>query len=57
MNTFLLSQLCERGSIALVTRKEFHSVGFALGQPEESPVFEKLTSSLQGRDCLQPARE
>ena len=57
MNTSLLSQLCERGSIALVTRKEFHSVGFALGQPEESPVFEKLTSSLQGRDCLQPARE
>lgn len=57
MSEAQVSALCQRGSIALVTRKDFHRIGVALGLPVESPAFERLTRPLQGQECLRPARD
>jgi hypothetical protein len=53
LDSAALAQLCERGSIALITRRDMHSVGFALEFSEQSPRFEtKIARALAGKPCL-----
>lgn len=47
-------ELCERGSITLIPRRDFRSVGFAPYLPLRSPGFEKRTGYILGSDCLRP---
>jgi hypothetical protein len=49
-----LDQLCRRGTVALIRRKQFHSVGFVMRQPEFSPSFEPFVAPLANRPCLRP---
>jgi hypothetical protein len=46
-------KLCERGSITLVTRKEFALVDFAPNLPY-SPSLDALELQLSGRNCVRP---
>lgn len=47
-----LLDLCLRGTIALVTRRDMHRVGFALDNPDRSPLFEWKVAPLAGKPCL-----
>lgn len=50
-----LARLCERGSIALITRADMQQQGFGLNVPIASPWFEsKVRQSLAGKPCLAP---
>ncbi|HEX7874732.1 MAG TPA: hypothetical protein VF475_17610 [Sphingobium sp.] len=44
--------LCQRGTISLLTRKDMHNVGFALGVPTNSPKFDALVAPLAHASCL-----
>jgi hypothetical protein len=53
LDSAALARLCARGTIALITRRDMHSVGFAQQFSERSPVFEaKVASALAGKPCL-----
>jgi hypothetical protein len=56
MTPTLLTRLCDRGTITLITRDMFHAAGFAPDLPETSPRFHRRVASLIGRDCVRPAR-
>lgn len=53
LDSAALTELCKRGTIVPITRRDMHSVGFALAFPESSPLFEaKVTQALTGKPCL-----
>ncbi|WBH15112.1 hypothetical protein [Sphingomonas radiodurans] len=47
-----IADLCARGSITLITRRDFHGVGFAPDLPEQSRLFARRTAMLARRACL-----
>lgn len=47
-----IDRLCARGSVTLITRSDFHGVGFAPDLPEQSRLFARRTAMLAGRACL-----
>ncbi|MGE5562865.1 MAG: hypothetical protein ACM3ZV_06085 [Bacillota bacterium] len=53
----LLAELCRRGPITLVTRRDMHRLGFILNQPERSPQFDSLVASMRKTSpgCARPA--
>ena len=57
LNAQMISALCDRGHVTVVTRRDMHRIGFGMNVPERSPWFENLISrSVQQRPaCLQPA--
>lgn len=55
MSAAQVEQLCQRGSITLVSRSAFDRVGFAPGQPLH-PDFARLEAALAGRGCIRPLR-
>lgn len=50
-----IAGLCARGNITLITRRDFHGVGFAPDLPEQSRLFARRTALLAGRGCLRRA--
>jgi hypothetical protein len=57
LNAALIGELCERGPVTLITRKDMHSVGFGLNVPEQSLRFENLVSRVKATKpgCLRAA--
>ena len=57
LNAQMITALCDRGDVTVVTRRDMHGIGFAMNVPEHSPWFENLISrSAQQRPaCLRPA--
>jgi hypothetical protein len=52
-----LHQLCARGTIMLITRREFRAARFHPEMIElDSPSFDRRLSVIRGRGCLVPAR-
>ncbi len=49
-----VAEICGRGTVTLITRADFHRVGFAPDLPEESPEFAQLVRDILGRDCMKP---
>ncbi len=54
LNEDQLIELCGRGSLALITRKDFHRAGFVPQLAEQSPIFDQRVKILVGNDCLSP---
>lgn len=52
MDGAMIGELCNRGTLAVLTREDFRSVGLAHNIPVRSPVFEEKAQVLQGRDCV-----
>lgn len=52
MDGAMIGELCNRGTLAILTRKDFRSVGLAHNIPVRSRVFEEKVQVLQGRDCV-----
>lgn len=49
----LLSELCSRGPVMLITRADMHRVGFILNVSEHSPKFDALvTAKPQAAGCI-----
>ncbi|MBS1240015.1 MAG: hypothetical protein H6R45_721 [Proteobacteria bacterium] len=46
--------LCRRGTVTLITRTEFHRVGFLSGPQLPSPKFDELVRPLAQQGCLRP---
>ncbi|HEX5257681.1 MAG TPA: hypothetical protein VFW35_02740, partial [Sphingomicrobium sp.] len=42
----LLTELCRRGPVTLITRADMHRVGLAANIPERSPKFEALVAAV-----------
>jgi hypothetical protein len=52
-----LNELCERGTIMLITRREFHRAEFFVDLiPPKSERFDQRLAPLRGRECLLPTR-
>jgi hypothetical protein len=48
-----LEELCRRGTITLMTRRDFHAAGFGIGKlPDESPDFDRRMAPLAGKPCV-----
>jgi len=54
MTAAQVDAICARGSVALVTRRDFHRAGFVPNLPKDSPEFEELVRGIRGKACLQP---
>lgn len=54
MDRATISELCNRGTLAVLTRKDFRSVGLANNVPVQSAVFEGKVRVLEGRGCVRP---
>lgn len=54
MTAAQVNEICARGSVALITRRDFHRAGFAPNLPTDSPEFEKLVRAIRGKTCLHP---
>lgn len=46
-----VEELCRRGTIAPLTRQQFHSAGLANDVPVESAEFEALVATISGQPC------
>lgn len=58
LDPHLLAELCQRGTVALVTRSDMHRVGYILNVPSRSPDFEKLLSANSNRaGCYKTSRQ
>lgn len=51
-----MAELCERGSIAVVSRADLKTVGLAYNLPDESPEFDAKARVLEGRECVRPVK-
>ena len=47
-----LRQLCDRGTINIIRRSDFHRTGFVRDLPTASPQFEKRTAWLANQPCV-----
>lgn len=47
-----LAELCRRGTISLVTRRDMQRFGFAMGWPENTRFERKIEAALAGKSCL-----
>lgn len=54
MTAAQVNEICARGSVTLITRRDFHRAGFELNLPKDSPEFEKLVGGIRGKACLHP---
>lgn len=52
-----LLELCRRGRIAFITRKDFHRAGFVPNLPESSPSFAWRRRTLSGHPCVASVAE
>jgi hypothetical protein len=51
----LLADLCKKGAVTLITRRDMHRMGFVSNVPERSPNFEALVSSVHPHGCFRSA--
>lgn len=49
-------ELCVRGTVTPVGRRQFHQAGQSLWLAEANPEFDRLVASIRGRPCLRAAR-
>ncbi|MFN7024895.1 MAG: hypothetical protein ACK4QP_10305 [Pseudorhizobium sp.] len=56
MNQTMIDELCKRGTLAVLTREDFRSVGLAHNVPVRSSVFEKKAQVLEGKGCVRPVK-
>lgn len=56
MTPALLTRLCSRGTVTLITRADMHRAGFIGNVPERSPTFDALVSAAGSDTCFSGAR-
>lgn len=49
-----VEEICARGTVALVTRHDFHRAGFVPDLPKDSPEFDALIKGIRDRPCVRP---
>lgn len=54
MDRAMMDELCKRGTLVVLTREDFRSVGLAHNVPIRSSIFEAKAQVLEGRDCVKP---
>ena len=54
MTAAQVNEICARGSVALITRQDFHRAGFAPNLHKDSPEFERLVRAIRSKTCLHP---
>ena len=54
MTAAQVNEICDRGSVALITRRDFHRAGFVPNLPSNSPEFEELVRGIRSKACLHP---
>ncbi|MEZ5697231.1 MAG: hypothetical protein R3E18_12625 [Sphingomonadaceae bacterium] len=57
MSQAQIMTLCQRGSIALIRRQDFHRADFSPDLPETSPEFERKVAVTDGQSCVVKTRE
>ena len=56
MDAARIAEVCRRGTVTLITRKDFHRAQFAQDLDEASPQFDALVRPIIGQPCLRPPR-
>jgi hypothetical protein len=54
MNAALVTELCRRGSVSVVSGADMHRLGFGLNVPAANPRLDRLVQVLRDGDCLAP---